>query len=571
MNPFDQFDETPKYTEGVNPFDQFDAPINSVVNQQEPQGFIGNVSADIKQRAANIQGIRETYGDDFLRSKSPVLANIVSGTQQAGQIVGGVLDIGGQAISSLAKTGFEQLSPENQEIARLAGRDIRWSGLGQGVVEAGKTVGDYWGAFKDKNPTVAATLESVGNIGGLVPASIATRAAVPAVTVAGKVPFQVAGKVAQGSGEIGLDILGIEKKIPIPTAIEMGKISTGEYEAFRKEVGVLPPEFINKFIEDAQTIRPQTEKGLATRGETPATKDLQVISTFRDKPTTMAEIDELDKEYTRKVTELTDGGIATPNSRDMQQIQNKFRAAIDEYDMPGVASWKDAKNSFATSRRLKDIENIHEYAKNRPNEAVAIQAGYRRMAEDEGLMRGYSPEAQALIKKVAKNNDTVDVLKMAGNRLLTLIVAGAGGGVGATAATAAGGMATRGLAAKMKIGQSQKVEQQIMKDYATKQKQNNLSVERRGNAIDTGLTPDVRRAQINNQVNQAYEQLGLERDAIKEAQIVKLIERTNTPLDMLINLKAEQIDELAKFAGKSGELTAYAKALRFAARKKGDK
>lgn len=93
----------------------------------------------------------------------------------------------------------------------------------------------------------------------------------------------------------------------------------------------------------------------------------------------------------------------------------------------------------------------------------------------------------------------------------------------------------------------------------------------RQQATDTGLTPDVKGAQIRNEVNKAYETNNLKRNAIKEEQIAKIAEQSSVPISQLVELADKNIEELSKIVGKKNSDTAFAQALRMAIRNKGNK
>ena len=90
-------------------------------------------------------------------------------------------------------------------------------------------------------------------------------------------------------------------------------------------------------------------------------------------------------------------------------------------------------------------------------------------------------------------------------------------------------------------------------------------------ALQSGLTPDVRRVQIQNQINQAYASRDLQRNAVKEAQIAKIAELSSVPVEQLVDMADRNIKELANIVGKDGSDTAFAQALRIAIKNKGKK
>lgn len=92
--------------------------------------------------------------------------------------------------------------------------------------------------------------------------------------------------------------------------------------------------------------------------------------------------------------------------------------------------------------------------------------------------------------------------------------------------------------------------------------------EARKKAINTGLTPDVRAAQIRNEVNKAYEQRNLQRNAVKEAQIAKIAEQSAVPISQLIEMSDKNIKDLVDSLGEKHPDTAFAQALRKAIKEK---
>lgn len=83
-----------------------------------------------------------------------------------------------------------------------------------------------------------------------------------------------------------------------------------------------------------------------------------------------------------------------------------------------------------------------------------------------------------------------------------------------------------------------------------------------------GITQDVRATQIRNQINKAYEQRDLKRNAQKEAQIAEIALKSSVPVEQLVDMADKNIKELADILGKKGGDTAFAQALRIAIKNK---
>ena len=82
----------------------------------------------------------------------------------------------------------------------------------------------------------------------------------------------------------------------------------------------------------------------------------------------------------------------------------------------------------------------------------------------------------------------------------------------------------------------------------------------------TIMSPTERGAKIRNEVNKAYEQNNLKRNAVKEAQIAKIAEQSQVPVAQLVEMSDKNIKELADILGTKHTNTAFAQALRKAVR-----
>ena len=89
----------------------------------------------------------------------------------------------------------------------------------------------------------------------------------------------------------------------------------------------------------------------------------------------------------------------------------------------------------------------------------------------------------------------------------------------------------------------------------------------RKKATETGLTPDVNRSQIVNQVNKAYEQRGLQRNAAKEAEIAKIAEKSSVSVEQLIDMSELNRKALASELGIEPNISNLGEALIKASKK----
>lgn len=195
-----------------------------------------------------------------------------------------------------------------------------------------------------------------------------------------------------------------------------------------------------------QKLTPQTEKGKLLAGDDPITKIVDRMQAFRDKPTTLAEAQEIDEFLSNAIT--YDMGKMTKEGKRIFDIQNRLRQTIEnaaDTDIvggkQGFEALKKARGEWAKSLRMRDIERIIERAEYFDNPATAIRVGFRQLATPDRL-RGYSKAEQDAIKKAAQGNGITDVLKTFGSRLGAIGAGVIGGPVGG-ALGYAGGAASR--------------------------------------------------------------------------------------------------------------------------------
>lgn len=300
----------------------------------------------------------------------------------------------------------------------------------------------------------------------------------------------------------------------------------------------------------------------------------------------------------------------------------------------GVKAHKEAVRLWGIKKRMEDVERAIDIGTNNYDvPATGIRQQFARIKNSPKLMRGYTEKEKSLIKKAADTGEVEGLVKSLGSRL-NIVAALATGNIGTAATAGAVSVAGRkgtelyraakgqkvldslanrsGLVrterrtdklvkpAKEAIGTVKKrfaknkevVEENIDKapkllgytpespiykanrqGVASKMTQADKEVAElaRKKATETGLTPDVRRSQIVNQVNKAYEQRGLQRNAIKEAEIAKIAEKSEVPIETLVELADKNIKELANLVGLKNSDTAFAAALKIAIKNKGKK
>lgn len=375
-----------------------------------------NLSEAYDKGLANVRGLQKRFEEE--NPKTAIAANIVGGVASLGGL-GGATKAGAALTNSL----------RNGNTAMRVGKGVA----------AGAASGGAYG-FGSGEGGAGERLESAGKgamLGGAV------GGAIPAVGAA-------ANKL-------------LTKSI-IPNADQL-RAKAGElYKLAEQKGGVLKPEFTNKFVDQVESLKPQTEIGKIVGGDTPFTKFVEKISNIRDKPITLDAAQELDELLGEAIDNFTDMGRLTKQGKKLLDIQSTFRNMIAEADdavvvggKEGFQALKDGRKLWATSRKLADIERIVTRAELTDNPATGIKTGFRTLLNNPTRLKGFNEAERKAIKKAAESGVVTDALRIMGSRLLPIVTGASGGGLGATAAASALSTASRGAASKLQVGKAKKL------------------------------------------------------------------------------------------------------------------
>jgi len=253
----------------------------------------------------------------------------------------------------------------------------------------------------------------------------------------------------------------------VPNSDKIREVASGLYKTAEQKGGTLKPEFTNKFVDQIEKLKPQTDIGQIVGGDSPFTKIVEKVSQIRNRPMTLQAAQELDELLGDAIDDFTDMGRLTKQGKKLFDIQSTLRNMIDDADQSlmmggkeGFNAWKEGKKLWATSHRLSDIERIIQRAEMTDNPATSIKTGFRTLYNNPNRIRGFSIPEKAAIKKAAESGVVSDLLRTAGSRL-NPIIAGTTGGFGAAAAGAATSMAARGAATKVQVSKADKVARMI--------------------------------------------------------------------------------------------------------------
>lgn len=278
----------------------------------------------------------------------------------------------------------------------------------------------------------------------------------------------VGGVIGKAAGD---KIANIGTKKPeLVKADDIKAISGSLYQKAAEKGGVLKSDIANKFVDEIQSIAPQTELGKIIGGDSPVTKLTEKLNLFKDKPISLGaaqEVDELLGDQIDNFVDRATGGI-TKDGLKIQKIQNTFRKIVDsasENDIiggkDGFASLKEGRRLWSAQARLRDIEKIITRAELTDNPATALKTGFRNLYSNPSRLRGFSDSEKELIKKAAETGVVVDMLKTMGSRLIPIGSVLTGGGLSGTALSQAGSLVSRSAATKLQLQRANKVAEEI--------------------------------------------------------------------------------------------------------------
>lgn len=420
-----------------------------------------------------------------LAARGAGLNNIVNATQQGKRSipegifqgmmneVGAAGDVVGNVANTIAATPMPQLGGASaKDLMQLA--QISSPTVNNAMRDIQKGAGAYeknLETYNKENPRMGANLQAVREASALVPIPGFGKSAMG-------ITKGISSEVAQGTkgmfqkGINSLEGTLTELKKPIKTSDDIKALASGFYKDAETKGGILKPEFINKFVEKVDSLKPQTEHGKIIVGDTALTSLSDRIAALKNKPTSLQAAQEMDE----GLGELIDGyvdrttGKLTKEGKKLYDVQSEFRDMIEKADdnmligKEGFDSWKQGKKLWAASRKMADVERIISRAEMMDNPATGIKSGFRTLYHNPNRMRGFSGKERELIKRAATSGIVSDVLRtMIGSRLIPIITGASGGGLGATAAAQAGSMAARGMATRMQLSKAKDITKEISK------------------------------------------------------------------------------------------------------------
>lgn len=453
VNYFDQFDSQTQpaatASTGANFFDQFDAP--------KAPGYLDRVGSDIStslNKGAKIL----TEG-----TRNPLSAAV--------QIGGNAADAVFAPITEGVKSAYTSLPDRiTQPINNVASKTVQ---VIQNTYKAGvdnlanTSIGQAIGDYGMNSPNLQSNLQGLSDIAkgaaslvALSPTSKATEIITQPVAGAGNIAGNVLSRTGQAVAD-SADMKSLTKQI---TADDIKGYASDSYQRAAESGGVLSPSVTNKFLDSANNILPQTPEGKLVLGNSPATQMVENLSQLRGKPLSLAAAQEIDEALGDSIDSHFQQGRLTKEGQKLASIQDHFRNTIENASPDDVAGGKqgfdalqNARDLWSASARQRDIEKIINRADMSDNPATSIKTGFKTLSSNPSRLRGFNENEQALINNAARTGIVGDTLKTFGSRLLPIVTAGTGGGIGEAVAAKALSSVSRSGATALQANRAAKV------------------------------------------------------------------------------------------------------------------
>jgi len=242
------------------------------------------------------------------------------------------------------------------------------------------------------------------------------------------------------AGQINDPVVGAIKKIvastnkqPAATAADLAASANAAYKLADQNGGVLTPKITDQFLADANGVLPQTAAGKTVFGDSKTATLIDKFNKLKGQPLSLAEAQELDEGLGNAIDSEYQNGRLSKEGKKIQDIQDKLRDNIANASSADVLGGKagfdalsQARDLWARSRRMSDVERIINRAQGMDQPAKAIQSGFNTLQNNPARMRGFTPAEKAAIQTAAKTGIITDALRVVGSRL-TPIAAGAAG------------------------------------------------------------------------------------------------------------------------------------------------
>jgi hypothetical protein len=232
------------------------------------------------------------------------------------------------------------------------------------------------------------------------------------------------------------------------TSADMQILANGAYANAKANGGILSPDIVNKFVDAAEKVTPQTAAGRLVSGDSETTKLVQRLQALRGKPLSLDEAQEIDEEIGNLASSNTDLGKFTKEGLNINKVQSALRDTIDGASESDVVGGKDGFNSLVQARKywsqmlkMRDVERIINRATNgKDNPGIIMKNGFGTLAAKlANASRGWTPQEISAVQAASKTGAGASLARVFGSRLIPIAAAVVGETTGGPIGAVIGG------------------------------------------------------------------------------------------------------------------------------------
>ena len=299
--------------------------------------------------------------------------------------------------------------------------------VGQALSSGARAIGTG-GAAAGKEATLLAKMGALGGQGAI------QGGAFSGVT---KGDLSDAALGAVGGAAFPLAGAGIKKVVQKTIFPNSNVVRNTASKLYKKadELGAkFSPETRKDVLEKSRELIINDPATLEQMGSDDITKEILKFAEGKE-DLTLATFQNLDKIYGNKAHMAFSSGDFN-SARKFGDLQHNIReAVVNEKNIigsaEGVTAQKEATRLWSIQSKMDDIERIVENSQYAAVPATAIRTGFKRLATNDKLLRGYTKQEIEAIKKAAKTGKIDSITHTFGSRLMSLVGAGVGGIQGA--------------------------------------------------------------------------------------------------------------------------------------------
>ena len=305
------------------------------------------------------------------------------------------------------------------------------------------------------------TIDKIGDFAGEMISS-----ALPA-SQASKIPTAKDALISALNPQATLqrEVLLNSKVPPQPkiTSDDLRRAASAEYKNATEKGGILSDNVVNKFLDNIKTnVRPKDAVAAALTKDDPSNEVIDTLESMtRGQPMSLDRLQAIDESLGNLIDKHVEFGRIKKEGLGLTKIQEALRDMVesagpeDIQGKEGFQSLSKARDLWARSRRLSDIERIVNRAKLTEQPATSIKAGLRTFISNPKNERGFSEKEWKAIKNAAETGLLKELTGMVGSRLFSvgaLIKGGPAAGVAAKGAE----MASRQIGTANQLSKAQK-------------------------------------------------------------------------------------------------------------------